>query len=437
MSKDASSSRTFNTKWLAPLGVLCAFLALWSFMMYPMLNGTPEHVPYAVVNLDEGASSSGVTVNAGDQIVDKLTAGANAGSDAESPIDWTVFDSKAKLDKAMDGNDYYGAIVIPKDFTTKQLESKQAEMQTALQQAQAQQELQQQLAQAKAQGATDEQIRNMQSEAAQQAQDGQASKQSDDESGPRIEIITNNAKNAAVSQQLVSSMTATLEKVGVSVKTTAVHDYDLGTTSGASMIGQLSAAPIVAMSASCTMIMFMMTRAEAGSSRRKRAKRFGIQIAYAAGLSLCVAGLACFLMGVIGGMALPWVTVLPFLWMCSFGIMTMLLGLMTALFPLGAVGMFVLMGTMSVGYIAPEMLPAFWHDWVLPWAPAHFVVDGVRSIVFLGEGVFNANAVWVAVCIAIGVIAAGIGLALPAGKRASDVPVDQTAGTAMTAVAIE
>lgn len=49
-----------------------------------------------------------------------------------------------------------------------------------------------------------------------------------------------------------------------------------------------------------------------------------------------------------------------------FGIMAMLLGLMTVLFPLGTVGMFVLMATMSVGYIAPERLPVIWHDWVLP-----------------------------------------------------------------------
>lgn len=108
-----------------------------------------------------------------------------------------------------------------------------------------------------------------------------------------------------------------------------------------------------------------------------------------------------------------------------FGIMAMLLGLMTVLFPLGTVGMFVLMATMSVGYIAPERLPVIWHDWVLPWAPAHFVVDGVRSIVFLGDGVFNANALWVAVCVVIGVIVAAVGIALPARKKAGDDKVAQ------------
>lgn len=170
----------FETKWLAPLGMLCAFLALWSFMFFPMLNGTPKNVPYAVLSLDEGATSMGATVNVGDQLVSKLTdpdAAAtlstigisSSDEDSETPIKWTVLNSQQELDEAMNGNDYYGAIVIPKDFTAKQLAAKQAETQATLKQNQAQQqaqaELQQQLAQAKAQGASDEQIQQMQADA--------------------------------------------------------------------------------------------------------------------------------------------------------------------------------------------------------------------------------------------------------------------------------
>lgn len=423
----------FNVKWLAPLGMLCAFLALWSFMFYPMLNATPEHVPFAIVSLDEGAGNAGVEVNAGRQIVDRLTGSDASGEDGESPIDWIVFETKAELDKALEGNDYYGAIVIPKDFTAKQLAAKQAESRAALQQAQAQQALQQKLAQAKAQGMSDEQITQMQQEAMAQAQQAQSGSSADK---PTVELITNSAKNASVTQQLASSMSAKLAESGVKVETSSVHDYDLGKSTGASMLGQLSVAPIVAMSASCTMIMFMMTRVGSGASRRERARRLGIQIGYAAILSLCVGGLACFLMGVIGGMTLPWGTLLPFLWLCSFCIMCMLIGAMTLLFPLGTVAMFVLMGTMSAAYIAPEMMPALWHDWVLPWSPAHFVVDGVRSIVFLGDGVLNANSGAMMTCILIGAVLAAVGLALPSQKPVADEPAAETVGAATAATAV-
>ncbi len=440
----------FETKWLAPLGVLCAFLALWSFMFFPMLNGTPKNVPYAALSLDEGATNMGATVNVGDQLVSKLTdpdAAAtlsttgisSSDEDSETPIKWTVLNSQQELDEAMNGNDYYGAIVIPKDFTAKQLAAKQAETQATLKQNQAQQqaqaELQQQLAQAKAQGASDEQIQQMQADAVKKIQETQTetqtetqaeiqstqSDQSDsDADKPTIEIITNGAKNASVAQQLSTQMSNTLEQLGVNVKSTTVHSYDLGTTTGAQMIGQLSAAPTIAMSASCIMIMFSMTHAGKNASRKERFARLGIQLGYALVLSAGVAGLACFLMGVIGGMTAPFATVFLFLWMASFCIMSMLIGLMTLCFPIGAIGMFALMGTMSCAYTAPEMLPTFFHDWIYPWSPARYVVDGVRSVIFLGDNTFNASLGALSICLIIGLVAAAIGLALPAARSKTD-----------------
>lgn len=384
----------FETKWLAPLGVLCAFLVLWSFMFFPMLNGTPKNVPYAVLSLDEGATSMGTTVNVGDQLVSKLTdpdaaatlstaSTSSSDGDSETPIKWTVLNSQQELDEAMNGNDYYGAIVIPKDFTAKQLAAKQSETQTEAQSTQSDQS------------------------------DSAADK-------PTIEIITNGAKNASVAQQLSTQMSNTLEQLGVNVKSTTVHGYDLGTTTGAQMIGQLSVAPTIAMSASCIMIMFSMTRAGKNASRKERLARFGIQVGYALVLSAGVAGLACFLMGVIGGMTAPFATIFPFLWMASFCIMSMLIGLMTLCFPIGAIGMFALMGTMSCAYTAPEMLPTFFHDWIYPWSPARYVVDGVRSVIFLGDGAFNASLGALSVCLIIGLVAAAIGLALPVAHNKTD-----------------
>lgn len=445
---------TFETKWLAPLGTLCAFLVLWSFMFFPMLNGTAKNVPYAVLSLDEGTSVANTTINIGDQLVENLTdpdsASKLSSDDSDSTqqaIAWTVFTSQKDLDDAMNGNDYYGAIVIPEDYTAKTIAAKQAQTQSALQLAQAQQQaqaqLQQQLARAKAQGATEEQLQHMQADAAAQtlkAQNNAAQSETDagksDE--PTITIITNGAKNASVAQQLATQMSSKLKESGVNVETSTVHDHDLGSTTGAQMIGQLSTAPIIAMSASCTMLMFMMTRTGKNASRKERIVRFALQTGYALGLSACVAGLACFLMGVIGGLTLPFGTVFPFLWMASFCIMAMLIGLMTLLFPLGTVGMFTLMGTMSCAYIAPEMLPAFFLDWIYPWSPSHFVVDGVRGIVFLGDGAFNTSLGALAVCLIIGVISAAIGLALPNGNsgKSNGAASTQTVVDTTTATAI-
>ena len=71
--------------------------------------------------------------------------------------------------------------------------------------------------------------------------------------------------------------------------------------------------------------------------------------------------------------------------------MTFLLGIMNIAFGLGTVGMMVCMGTMSCACIAPEMLPQAWLDWVYPWSPARFVVEGARQVVFLGAGALNSS----------------------------------------------
>ena len=49
--------------------------------------------------------------------------------------------------------------------------------------------------------------------------------------------------------------------------------------------------------------------------------------------------------------------------------------------------------------LAPEMLPAFYHDYILPWLPMKFLINGLKDILYLGQGVFNGNGVvlsWIA-----------------------------------------
>ena len=238
-------------KYLVPLGALCGFLLLMSLLMYPMLHSNPVNVPYAILSLDQGIETPAGQVNAGQALVDKVS-GAQAAQDGEdpdgssdSPIAWTVFTSQEDFDSAMEDSQFYGGVVIPADFTQKQLDA--------------------------------------------QAQ-------------PSVQIITDSAKNASLSQSLQSSLTSTLEDAGIAVETSAVHDVDPGNSTAASMIGQLSVAPLLAMSMTGGLIMFLVTRAKKGASRAERAKTFAIQLGYAAGLSLCAALADVFIAGVVGGL---------------------------------------------------------------------------------------------------------------------------------------
>lgn len=72
---------------------------------------------------------------------------------------------------------------------------------------------------------------------------------------------------------------------------------------------------------------------------------------------------------------------------------------------------------MMMGVLPVQALPVFWQDWVFPWAPQHYVGDGLRSIMYLGTGFWNEQSqafVWVALA---GIVLSLLALALPSRKR--------------------
>lgn len=40
--------------------------------------------------------------------------------------------------------------------------------------------------------------------------------------------------------------------------------------------------------------------------------------------------------------------------------------------------------------MAPEMIPSFYRDFVLPWLPMRFLIDGLKEVVFFGSSAFNS-----------------------------------------------
>lgn len=60
--------------------------------------------------------------------------------------------------------------------------------------------------------------------------------------------------------------------------------------------------------------------------------------------------------------------------------------------------------------LAPEMLPNFYADWIMPWLPFQFLFDGLREVLFFDGSVWNSNTVvlvWIAVISAIVILLKG------------------------------
>jgi YhgE/Pip-like protein len=73
-----------------------------------------EDLPIALVNEDEGGNLGGKDVNLGDRVVEKVTG---PDSPAAGTVEWARPDSRGEALEGIGNNEYYGAIVIPKDYT--------------------------------------------------------------------------------------------------------------------------------------------------------------------------------------------------------------------------------------------------------------------------------------------------------------------------------
>ena len=332
---------------IAPIGIGIVLCCILSLAVAPMLRADPQHVPFAIVNLDKGAVTIAGDSNIGQTMADNLISGESSlggDSDNESESDntlsnavsWTQLSSEEELQEALANNEYYGGIVIPANFTSQQM--------------------------SKAVGLSN---------------------------APELTVYLNKAK----SPQMVSSMQTTLStamlKMGVAANIEVVNDADLG---GGSMSETMSVQMMIMPLFMLTMINSIITslvfwRKDATGLRKKNAWLAALaQLVFIAVLSAIMAGLALFIDTVAGGLSLPLDMIYPFLWFGSFCCMLCFVALCDMCFPLGAL---IAVGTFALGMgtamLTPEMLPSFWADWICPWAPQAHFGNGIRTIIYLGH----------------------------------------------------
>lgn len=123
-------------KYVLPLGIIIAVACIFSLIFYPMANMEMKNLPFAIVCLDEGVETSEGDVNLGDLVVNKITE-STAEEGEESPIQWMRLSSQEELDQAMNNNEFYGAMVIPRDFSQRQYNALVETMQSQIDEMQA------------------------------------------------------------------------------------------------------------------------------------------------------------------------------------------------------------------------------------------------------------------------------------------------------------
>lgn len=102
--------------WISIVGVVLALSLI--FYAYLAAVASPEEnlkdLPVALVDEDEGGELGGEQVTLGDQVVENVTGPDFPAGDV---VEWAQLDSRQEAMRGLGRNEYYGAIVIPEDYT--------------------------------------------------------------------------------------------------------------------------------------------------------------------------------------------------------------------------------------------------------------------------------------------------------------------------------
>lgn len=389
---------------LTPVIAFIAFF-IFSLTLFPSTKMQVKDLPVAIVNEDEGITlPSGEEMNMGDTIVAKLQTAMSEND--EAPMEFTLLNNRKKLDKELDEQEFYGALVIPKDFSTNQ-----------------------------------------------------ATLQTENPVSPELEIVVNQGMNASASQIINQGLSTMVDNVNMMMSTqisesliakditvspdqakiiaspitktiTLAHPVGENTANGnmqVSLFQPLWMATLVA-----SAILFLQTRnLPVRSVKESMYIKLG-QILIGT-ISACVVGFGfAWIADVMVGLNIPdYSDTAVYLTISSLSFFLMITALLCLVGYAGLAicGLMLFFGAPLLS-MAPEMMPQFYQDWVYPWLPMRFMTEGLKELFFFSDGLSWSSSVTSLVCIGIVsmviILGTGIKVGLKARVEETTTDVDNT-----------
>ncbi|MCU5445741.1 DUF3533 domain-containing protein [Bacillus cereus] len=334
---------------------------IFSLTLFPTVQPQPKNLPIAIVNEDQGVEiPNQPKMNMGKTIVDNMKKTSK--SDEEPAVKWVEVKNKEAVQKGLNNQEYYAALVIPKDFSTKQ-----------------------------------------------------ASLRTPQPSSPEVEIFINQGMNTAASTMagqmlnvIVDNMnnTVRVQLLGgvkakgatlttdqaarlvtpITKKVTNVNEIGKNSANGNAPISLFQ--PLWIASLASAAIIFMAIRNMPVGSRKENFVLKVKQIITGAVAAVVVGfGLTWIGDGMVGLNISNFTDTALFLSITSFSFFLMISAVLS-LVGLKGIGVFALLLFFGAPLLslAPEMLSPFYQDWVYVWLPMRFMIEGLREIFFFGKG---------------------------------------------------
>ncbi|MCP9280551.1 MULTISPECIES: YhgE/Pip domain-containing protein [Bacillus cereus group] len=354
--------KMFKNKLLLLSPVIALLVVfIFSLTLFPTVQPQPKNLPIAIVNEDQGVEiPNQPKMNMGQTIVDNMKKTSK--SDEEPAVKWVEVKNKEAVQKGLNNQEYYAALVIPKDFSTKQ-----------------------------------------------------ASLRTPQPSSPEVEIFINQGMNTAASTMAGQMLNGIVDNMNNTVRTQLLEGLKakgatLTTDQAAKLvtpitkkvtnvneIGKNSAngnSPMslfqplwIASLASAALIFIAISKMRVGTRKENFVLKLK-QIITGAVVALVIGfGLTWIADGMVGLNISNFTDTALFLSITSFSFFLMISAVLS-LVGLKGIGVFALLLFFGAPLLslAPEMLSPFYQDWVYAWLPMRFMIEGLREIFFFGKG---------------------------------------------------
>lgn len=349
---------------LTPI-IALAIIFIFSLTLIPSVQPEPKNLPIAIVNEDEGVElPNQAKMNMGKQLVEMIKENSKASSDQKDPtVKWVEVKNTEELQKGLDNQEYYAALVIPKD-----LSAKQASLQTAAPSP------------AEIEIYVNQGMNTMASTLAGQILNG------------IVDNMNNNVRTQLLQglEQQGATITAKQAEIlaaPITSKVTNVNETGTNSANGNAPVSLFQ--PLWMASLASAAIIYVALRKIANTANRKR--NFAVklvQILIGAIATLVVGFGLTWIASDLVGLHIPdFTNTALFLSLTSFSFFLMISAVLS-LIGLRGMPLFILMLFFGAPLLAmaPEMMSPFYHDWVYSWLPMRFMVGGLRELLFFGKG---------------------------------------------------
>ncbi|MCU5378536.1 DUF3533 domain-containing protein [Bacillus cereus] len=354
--------KMFKNKLLLLSPVIALLVVfIFSLTLFPTVQPQPKNLPIAIVNEDQGVEiPNQPKMNMGQTIVDNMKKTSK--SEEEPAVKWVEVKDKESVQKGLNNQEYYAALVIPKDFSTKQ-----ASLRTP------------QPSSPEVEIFINQGMNTAASTMAGQMLNGVVDNMNNTVRAQLLEGLK--AKGATLTADQVSNVVTPIAK-----KVTNVNETGKNSANGNSPMSLFQPLWIASL-ASAAIIFIAISKMPVGTRKENFVLKLKQIVTGAVATIVIGFGLTWIADGMVGLNISNFTDTALFLSITSFSFFLMISAVLS-LVGLKGIGVFALLLFFGAPLLslAPEMLSPFYQDWVYAWLPMRFMIEGLREIFFFGKG---------------------------------------------------